>query len=61
MFNEQLTRYKQLVDEKQQYIDNMVAQERDRLLIREKYLMEQRDKFVEELREEVKQIRYVKE
>ena len=60
IFNEQLTRYKSLVDEKQEYIDRMVSEERDRLLQREKYLMEQRDIFVDELREELKQLRYAK-
>jgi hypothetical protein len=60
IFNEQLTRYKSLVDEKQEYIDRMVSEERDRLLQREKYLMEQRDLFVDELREELKQLRYAK-
>jgi len=57
VFDDQLDRYKQLVDEKQKYIDVMVSAERDRLLIREKYLMEQRDAFVIDMKEELKQER----
>lgn len=59
IFSTQLVKYKELVDEKQEYIDKMVSEERDRLLVREKYLMEQRDRFVEDLKEEINQIKYV--
>lgn len=56
MFEDQLSSYKKIVeekqkviDEKQTYVDKVVEEERQRLLKREEYLMSQRDKYVEDL------------
>ncbi len=56
MFEDQLNSYKSIVDQKQtiidqkqSYADKIVEDERARLLEREKYLVEQRDKYVEHI------------
>ena len=49
VFNDQLTRYEKLVDEKQQYIDKLVEEQRQRLVLREQYLIQQRDTYVDDL------------
>jgi hypothetical protein len=51
IFNEQLERYTTLVNQKQQYIDKIVEDERQRFIAREQYLMQQRDSFIEMLKE----------
>ena len=49
VFNDQLTRYETLVDEKQQYIDKLVEEQRQRSVLREQYLIQQRDAYVDDL------------
>jgi hypothetical protein len=51
IFNEQLERYTTLVNQKQLYIDKIVEDERIRFIAREQYLMQQRDSFIEMLKE----------
>jgi len=51
IFNEQLERYTNLVNQKQLYIDKLVEDERTRFIAREQYLMQQRDSFIEMLKE----------
>ena len=51
IFNEQLERYTTLVNQKQAYIDKIVEDERGRFIARELYLMQQRDSFIEMLKE----------
>lgn len=54
IFQQQLTRYDSVVKEKQDYINKIVDAERQRMIEREKYLMEQRDEFVQLLKENQK-------
>lgn len=49
MFSVQLEEYKKLINEKEQLILKLTDDERMRLLDREKYLIQQRDEFVEDL------------
>jgi hypothetical protein len=49
VFNDQLTRYETIVDEKQQYIDKLVEEQRQRSVLREQYLIQQRDAYVDDL------------
>jgi len=49
VFNDQLTRYETLVNEKQQYIDKLVEEQRQRSVLREQYLIQQRDAYVDDL------------
>jgi hypothetical protein len=51
IFKEQLDRYTTLVNQKQEYIDKIVDDERQRFIAREQYLMQQRDSFIEMLKE----------
>lgn len=54
IFQQQLERYDALVKEKQEYIDKIVDAERERMLQREQYLMNQRDEFIQLLKESIK-------
>ena len=49
VFNDQLTRYEKIVDDKQQYIDKLVEEQRQRSVLREQYLIQQRDSYVDDL------------
>lgn len=51
IFKEQLDRYTTLVNQKQEYIDKIVDDERQRFIAREQYLIQQRDNFIEMLKE----------
>jgi len=51
IFESEITRYNKLVNEKQDYINRIVDAERERMIAREKYLMTQRDEFIEMLKE----------
>jgi phosphoserine aminotransferase len=51
MFQQQLERYDAIVKEKQEYINKIVDEERERMITREQYLMKQRDEFIEMLKE----------
>lgn len=53
LFMSQLEEYKKVVDEKEKIILQMTNEERQRLLEREKYLVSQRDKFIEDLERRV--------
>lgn len=52
IFKDELERYTNLVNQKQQYIDKIVEDERQRFIAREQYLMQQRDEFVELLKDD---------
>jgi len=54
IFQQQLDRYDSVVKEKQEYINTIVDAERERMIAREKYLMEQRDQFIDMLKENQK-------
>jgi len=49
VFNEQLDRSEKIIDEKQLYIDKLVEEQRQRSILREQYLMQQRDSYVDDL------------
>jgi hypothetical protein len=49
VFNNQLTEYKKLIDEKEALILKLTNDERERLIERTQYMTEQRDKYVDEL------------
>ena len=49
IYNEQVDRYEKIVDEKQQYIDKLIEDQRQRSILREQYLMQQRDAYVDDL------------
>lgn len=51
IFQQQLDRYDSIVTEKQEYINKIVDAERERMIEREKYLINQRDQFIELLKE----------
>jgi hypothetical protein len=48
-FNQQLEEYKKMISEKEELILKLTDDERQRLIERSEYLMDQRDKYVEEL------------
>jgi hypothetical protein len=48
-FKNQLEEYKKMIDEKETLILKLTDDERTRMLERNEHLMEQRDKYVEEL------------
>ena len=48
-FKSQLVEYKKMIDEKETLILKLTDDERTRMLERNEHLMEQRDKYVEEL------------
>jgi hypothetical protein len=48
-FNNQLIEYKKMIDDKETLILKLTDDERQRLIERTQYLLEQRDKYVEEL------------
>jgi hypothetical protein len=53
-FNERIATHRSIQEKQQEYINQLIQDERTRLLGREKYLMEQRDKYVEEIMIELK-------
>ena len=50
IFTSQMEEYKIMIKAKEDLILKLTDGERERLLIREKYLMEQRDRFIEDLK-----------
>jgi len=54
MFTRQLEEYKKMIEAKENLVLKLTDDERMRLIEREKYLIEQRDTFLQDLREEVK-------
>jgi hypothetical protein len=53
-FNERIAAHRAIQERQQEYINKLIEDERARLLEREKYLMDQRDKYVEEVMIELK-------
>lgn len=54
IFEAEIKRYDTVVKEKQEYINMIVDAERERMITREKYLMDQRDEFINMLKENQK-------
>lgn len=54
MFTRQLEEYKKMIEAKENLVLKLTDDERLRLIEREKYLVQQRDGFLQDLREEVK-------
>lgn len=54
MFTRQLEEYKKMIQDKEQLVLKLTDDERNRLIEREKYLIQQRDGFIQDLREEIK-------
>ena len=57
IFENQLNQYKSIVAEKETYINKIVDEERVRLIEREKYLISQRDAFLQDLKSENQMLR----
>ena len=51
LFNKQMDEYRQMIQEKEELVLKLTDEERARLVEREKYLISQRDMFVEDLKE----------
>ena len=49
IFNQEIGRYKAVIDTKQLYIDDMIKETKERMLKREEYLTQQRDIYVQDL------------
>jgi hypothetical protein len=49
IFSGQMEEYKKMINQKEELILKLTDEERSRLIEREKYLIEQRDKFIEDL------------
>jgi len=49
-----MNEYKKMIQDKEQLILKLTDEERERLINREKYLLDQRDGFIDELKELVK-------
>jgi 5,10-methylenetetrahydrofolate reductase len=54
LFTTQMNEYKGMIKSKEELILNLTEGERQRLLEREKYLMNQRDEFIKELKTQIK-------
>jgi 23S rRNA maturation-related 3'-5' exoribonuclease YhaM len=48
-FTERIDEHRKTEDKQQQYINDMIKSDREMLLERTKYLVEQRDRYIEEL------------
>ena len=53
LFTQQMNEYKKMIQQKEELILKLTEEERERLVEREKYLIEQRDGFIQDLREEI--------
>jgi hypothetical protein len=53
LFTKQMNEYKDMIRQKEELILKLTEGERERLVEREMYLIEQRDGFIQDLREEV--------
>jgi hypothetical protein len=51
VFTQQMDEYKKMIDQKETLILKLTEEERLRLIEREKYLIQQRDGFIEDLKE----------
>lgn len=54
IFESEIARYDSVVKEKQEYINKIVDAERERMIAREQYLLNQRDEFMNMLKENQK-------
>lgn len=52
IFTSEMNEYRKMVQDKEELILKLTNEERQRLIEREKYLIEQRDKFIEDLKRE---------
>ena len=50
LFNKQMDEYRQMIKEKEELVLKLTDEERTRLVEREKYLIGQRDMFIEDLK-----------
>lgn len=50
MFTSEMAEYKKIIDEKEKLVLKLTDDERLRLIEREKYLLEQRDAFIDDLK-----------
>jgi hypothetical protein len=48
-----MTEYKQMINQKEDLILRLTDEERNRLLEREKYLLSQRDEFIQDLKSRI--------
>lgn len=53
IFTQQMTEYKQMINQKEDLILRLTDEERNRLLEREKYLLSQRDEFIQDLKSRI--------
>jgi hypothetical protein len=53
LFTSQMNEYKEMIKEKETLILKLTDDERNRLLEREKYLMNQRDEFIKDLKQKI--------
>ena len=53
IFTQQMNEYKKMIEEKEQLILKLTEEERQRLIEREKYLINQRDEFIKDLKEKI--------
>ena len=54
LFTNQMNEYKKMIMDKEQLILKLTDDERNRLLEREKYLLNQRDEFIDDMKERLK-------
>ena len=54
LFTAQMNEYKTMIKAKEDLILKLTEEERQRLIEREKYLINQRDEFIKELKEKIK-------
>jgi hypothetical protein len=50
LFTSQMSEYKQMIQNKEELILKLTDEERNRLIEREKYLIEQRDEFIQDMK-----------
>jgi low affinity Fe/Cu permease len=55
MFSKQMEEYKELIDKKEDLVLKLTEEERARLIKREEYLIQQRDSFIEDMQNLIKQ------
>lgn len=57
IFTGQMEEYKKMIQQKEELILKLTEEERNRLVQREKYLIEQRDSFIDDLLQERNRLR----
>lgn len=55
MFSKQMEEYKELIDKKEDLVLKLTEEERTRLIKREEYLIQQRDGFIKDMQNLIKQ------